>query len=769
MKKLFFAVFLILISAVSYAQVMDESADFYARALKYYESGDNDAARRLLTQVVNMDSANPEVREKAEELLLKCQPKEGSEARIEVSEHNLNFSADGDFKEFNVEASAEWMIVESDPWCQIVESTRNYVKIWCEANPKQVSRSGRIVLSCRGEEAVVLLHQDPGKERKGRVYFRTKPHNTYLEVSNGNSGYSSSPLVFGVGEYSVRVSKEGYESKDTTLVFDAVNDTTRVIDIELVPLFGKIEPVVIDEVGNYMEDVEFKIGRMNIDVFDYANGHSFDDREAIQYYGFYREGVIPLRPGRYELSVSAAGFETFKTSVHVIKGRTQKVNVEMKSILGQLLIKNGKGAEGAEVYIPELKLHASVGDTLTVPVGEYSVVVRKDMHVLDSDPIAAVVEKGRLSEYNARMTRTVEMLISTEGGGERVYMNGTLAKEQNPMHKFVLAEGEEYDLEVKKEGYWHYTRKVKVSKEDTLFDFRNLHMEKVDTLWVDSDDPCMLIELKKLSDPDGVDYALGAETPRLNREKTELYVPYGKYRLILKRKNESKKSRVVAYRGKVNFTPTNDHVFARTWMVPSFAAIRIISAEAILYPKYDQVPDDFLPFPLEAGVFEIPLFKGLSTTIAKGALIYTKNYRPMPKAVSGRNTEVMPALSGPLMNYDFRMGGRFTQIAALNLLVSYNYYLEFEGLLQKYVKDYKSGAFDHFEGHDVFAGLELGTCFKGLNFYVRAGYQYLKGNRVYYYDHKADYLPLEQGAAVVKLGIDIGGRGAKGQNIIRIF
>ena len=32
-----------------------------------------------------------------------------------------------------------------------------------------------------------------------------------------------------------------------------------------------------------------------------------------------------------------------------------------------------------------------------------------------------------------------------------------------------------------------------------------------------------------------------------------------------------------------------------------------------------------------------------------------------------------------------------------------------------------------------------------------------------------DFMPLEQTAFVVNLGIDIGGRGAKGQNILRIF
>ena len=79
-------------------------------------------------------------------------------------------------------------------------------------------------------------------------------------------------------------------------------------------------------------------------------------------------------------------------------------------------------------------------------------------------------------------------------------------------------------------------------------------MEQVDTLWIDSDDPSMLIQLRKKSDPKGQDYALGAKTPTVNRQKTELYVPYGKYRLKLLRDTENKKSRRVAYKGNINFT-----------------------------------------------------------------------------------------------------------------------------------------------------------------------------------------------------------------------
>lgn len=802
MKKLFLMVIFVMTALISSAQVTSESADLYARALKCYENNDKEAARRLLTQVVNMASTNPDVRERAKELLERCQPQAKAAARIDVSEHNLNFAADGDFKEFTVTASGQWRVVETSPWCEVVETTRNYLKLWCQANPRPVSRSGMLVLSCNGVEATVYIHQDPGKEKKGRVYFRTTPHNAYIEVSDGSSGYSSSPLVFGAGEYSVRISKEGYEPKDTTLIFEVAEDTTRVIDVALNPLFGKIAPVIVDEDGNPIENVDFRIGRMPVDIYDYANGHSFDDKETIVYYGFYKEGVIPLNPGGYEINVAADGYQSEKLLVNVCQGETHNIVVQMKSILGNLVIKDGKGSEGAQVYIPELRLRAHVGDTLSIPVGQYQVEVIKENYMLDSGILDVKVEKGLLSEYTARMTRMVEMQISTEGGGERVYVNNTLMKNQEPMHVFSLTEGEEYKVEIRKEGHWRVLKEFKVSQKDTLFDFRNIRMEQVDTLWIDSDDPSMLIQLRKKSDPKGQDYALGAKTPTVNRQKTELYVPYGKYRLKLIRDTESKKSRRVAYKGNINFTERNDHKYIRTWMVPSLAAMRFISAEGMLSPMYDEAPEDFLPFPLKVGFFELPICKGLSTTVLKGSLVYTKDYGRLPHKLQEylnsnyddpygygwapyHYTDMMPAISGPLMNYDFRIGGGLFSHADLSLLVSYTYYLEFENLLRKYFKNYGEGeCFDHFEGHDLFAGVELGTRFKGLNFYLRAGFQYLKGNRLYYYmtaspgaqpeepfvnTFHTDFMPLEQTAFVVNLGIDIGGRGAKGQNILRIF
>lgn len=484
MKRLFVLLAFLLSAAWAHAQQTSESTDLFNKGYEYFINGDKESMKmavELMNQVIDMPSTDPDLRQKAKTIVDKCNEVIGKVV-VKVSASNLNFAADGDFQELNVSVKGAWSVSSSSDWLKVEEKSRNYLKLWCEANPRSVSRSCTLTITSSGESTDIHVHQDPGKEKKGRVYFKTKPHNAYLESSDGSSGYSSSPLVFTPGEYAIRISKEGYESLDTVVSVLEAGDSTRVIDVALKPLFGKLEPVVLAEDGSPVEDVDFRIGRAAVNITDYTNSHSFDDKETIQYYGFYKEGVIPLNPGKYEVTVSADGYRTEVLPVEINSGETTKLEVNLKYIMGRLLVRDGRNAEGATVFIPDLRMKAAVGDTLDVPVGEYQVEIRKKNYELLGDALEAKVDKGRLTVLNARMTRLVPMYVSTEGGGERVFVNDVLMNYQEPEHRFSLTEGEEYKVDVKKDGYWHFVRDFKVSKKDTLFDFRNLQLQTVDTL-----------------------------------------------------------------------------------------------------------------------------------------------------------------------------------------------------------------------------------------------------------------------------------------------
>ena len=806
MKRLFVVMVMLMTALCVYGQTLDQqnrqdqmnaSISLFKQAQDAYEAQDAATARRLFRQIVNMSAAPLELRDKAAsmlDLLGEAKPAvQVAEApEVTCTDGMTAIAPEGDFREMTISSKTAWKITSMPSWVSIEEQTRNYLKIWCAENNTKAYRSGTIVFSASGMDKVVNIEQKPGVEKRGRVFFKTTPHNAFLSASDGSANFSSSPLVFGVGEYVVSVSKDGYQSKDTTIVVTEVMDTTRVVEVELEPLFGKLVPVVLAEDGNIIPDAEIRIGTHRIEMSDIANSHSFDDRTDIGYYNLYKEGAIPLSPGEYDVDINADGYSSVRKHVVIERGKTATMDVTMEFIMSRLLVKNESNADGAAVYIPELDVTGKVGEVMTVPVGKYQVEVRKDGYMLDVGVLNAEVKMGETTELEASMTRMVDMYISTDVGGERVVINGEIMNYQKPEHHFSLIEGEKYSVEVTKNGYWHYEKEFTVTSKDKVFDFRNIEMVKVDTLVLDSDVPNLLIKLTRKGDDSGKDYAEGARTPGLNFNKTELLIPYGKYRIVLEDENESKRTRRTVYRGRLNFTEKTGRKYYSAWMKSGVSTMRFLSFEGTLLPSYASATPDYMPVPLKTHFLDFSLFRGLSTTLlAEGAMIYTAGMEMPENLQEGRFNTVMPAVSPLFTNYDFRIGGGIFQYADISAVVSYSYYLDFDGIAQgfsdKFIKkeENKYGGYldlDYFTGHDVFAGVELGTRLKYFNVYVRAGLQYYKGERYYYcnnsrYDSTDTWItditdvrmPVNQTSFVVTLGFNLGSRDAKGQNILRVF
>ena len=774
MKKLLMILLIVSGTMNLAAQQTDDGVESFERALECFQKGDMGGARVYADKVIASPYTDSYIKEKAQELIAIIIRNENP---IKISTNaSMNISAEGDFREFNVSAPESWTINTGGvPWCKIMERTDAYLKLWFDPNPDNVSRSGDIYIQAGEHRLTIHVHQDQGKVKRGRVYFRTTPHNAFLEVSDGNFGYSSSPLTFEPGEYSVRISKEGYEPTDTTVIVREGQDTTAVVDVVLEPLFGKLKPIVVTSEGETMADFNFRVGRMLVDISDYTNSHSFDDKETIVYYGFYKEGVIPLNPDKYQIIVSADGYQEERLTVEMKAGETTEVRFEMKSITEQLILEDKGNAAGAKVYIPELNIVAEVGDTLNVPIGNYFLQVRKDFYELDgAEYMNVTVAKGQTTVVPVRMIKVVDLYVSTLGNGERVYINGALQRYQEPVHKFKLATGDNYKLDIRKDGFWHMSKELHVGPTDTLFDFRNLKLTPTDTLRLRADEPGLVVSLVRKDTSDMTDYGEENILPQCK----ELNVPYRKYKITLSRTNYTKKNQILAYRGVVNFNGKRDSYTLRTWMKPGLGSTRLLSAEAYLVPGMSPSDKDFLPITIRASLIDIPLTKGLSTSLVEGALVYTKGRRDIP-ANGNVHQSCMPAMSILFTNYDFRVGGGFCQWGDINLLLTYTYYLQFERLILQRIKKYQGTSFDHFEGHDLFFGLELGSRLKAFNMYCRAGLQYLNGDRMHcVYNNSGsvinpkDYmkaLPVNQAAFVVTVGFDLGTKEAKGQNILRIF
>lgn len=793
MKKLLLVLLGSVVVCSMYAQqpsIIGKYEGYYDKAVEANRNGKIDDACRYLKLIID-NSKELEKNKDLKELLKWSKDLYNRIDFLKVSDDKLNISPYGDFKEIIVDTHSAWDCTSSVEWCKIVEKTRNYIKIWCDENPDFVSRTGNIIIS-KGDKSVrIEVEQDPGKEKKGRVYVRTQPHNATL-TTDGYMGYSSSPLVLGIGTHRIKVSKEGYSPKETEIIVQKVADTTIMVDVTLEPLFGKLRPIIIDQHGRPIEQVDFKVGKHFVDIFDYTNSHSFDDSQPIVHYAFYNEGVIPLNPATYEIYVSAKGYQPHTQKVVITPGQTTDVKIVMRSMDGKLAIVDGGNATGARVSIPELMTHAKVGDTINVVQGIWTLNVYKKGYRWDNAQNNVEIIEGKTTEYKVRMTRQADLYVSTPDHKESVYINGEKLKFQESYYSHQLDEGETYKLDIKKDGYWHYVEDITVGKDDVVIDRRNIELEPAATLILSSDET-VNVELKRKGDATGQNYAedkvlLSDIKNKKDAAQQKFYIPKGKYNVTLRRldpNNEMKTRHRIAYEGVVNLNDSLKRRRLRTWLIPNFGSFSVLDIEYNLTHK-SIMSSGKIPLVFKANFLDFPLVKGLSTSIGEGAIVYTRGRTDFPVDYpADAYRDMVPAISLPFMNYDFRIGGGIGQYLDISALMSYTYYLQYDRILSKQNFKNYSPFMDHFEGHDAFIGLELSSRLRGFNMYLRAGLQYLNGDRCYVYGYelrneqgngidwvdKFEMIKMKQTAFVVNVGFNIGHFGVKrkGHNILRVF
>lgn len=781
--------FLILLMAFSvsaiYAQeIVPEYEKEFKEGIEAFDSRNFRLALTKFKKVVNLPETSPTIRQRAKEFLDTCNDNLKKTAsstsksavvktsqtqvkyHLEVSPANHSLPAAGASKEIIVNSNADWSITQKPDWCKVIETSDNYLKVWCDENTSLEAREGEIVIAVlsKGLSKNVHLFQEKGMNRSGLVYFRTVPGNALIEIhDSGIYGISSRAHKLMAGSHEVRVLKDGYETLDTTVVVPVSEDgRTTVIDIALKPEFGILVPeIVTDDIMPEPENVVFRVNRKAIDISNPAEGFSFDDDNGVIYNTLYKGGKIPLLPGLYEITATADGYEDFSAYVEVIKGGNHAFSCEMKCVSGWLTVVDDGNAEGAEVVVEELGISAKVGERFRLPVGDYLVEVRKDGYMLDAGILEVNIADGHESLYKASMTRMVDCVISTDVHGETVYVDGEKVPYQQPHHKISLAEGQAYILEVKKNGYWPYRDSVFVRQSDTLIDLQNINMKPVMPLHIDYDEPNVKISLYAKGDSLKRDYAGVAPS---NSTDTTLYVPFGKYELKMTRRFELIKGRKTAYKGRINFKEEDQKVRIQTWSRANFI---VLGGDYIL-ASGAKGKADALPMTGSAFFGQFKMWNGLSTSILKAtAFDLTGRTLPFEKADAVQPEWTFGA-SGLFLNYDFRLGGGFCNYGDANLLLSYTWYPPFTFALP----------LTHFSGHEAFAGVEVSSRIKIFNVNFKAGVQYLNGRcNCYnapgnsYTDTKDCFTeaPFNHVAFVASVGFSLGGRDAKGRNVLRLW
>lgn len=782
MKRILALVTLLVVTSfvVSAQEIVAEYEQIFKEGIEAFDSRNYKTALSKFRKVVNMPETSPALREQADEFIKTCnkhlvvsssQTAHASSSqtvkatqKFEVSPSNLSIPAAGGTKEITIECNAEWEIMFKPEWCKAIESTDVYLKIWCDENTSLQAREGELVLSAGKEVKSVHLFQEKGTYRSGQVYFRTTPGNATIEIyDSGLYGLSSRAHKLSSGQHEVRVTKDGYVPFDTTIVVPVIEDgRTAVFDIALEPEFGILVPdIVMEDNGRTPPEVSFRINRRLVDLSNPAEGFSFDDDGGVIYNTLYKGGRIPLLPGVYEILAEAEGYEDFRTNVKIMKGETVNLSVDMNYISGWLMVVDDRNAEGAEVIVDEIGFSGALGEKMRIPVGEYLVEVRKEGYMLDDGILEIKIDEGTEIIHKASMTRMVNCLISTDVGGETVFVNGEKVPYQQPMHVIPLAEGQTYEVEVQKKDYWPYTASLTVTKTDTVMNLQNLKLRQVAPLKIRYDEPKLTVSLRSKDASDECEYA--AVTPKEGTDTT-LYVPYGKYELKLMRGFEPLKGRRTAYKGNLNFSEKRNTFRVQTRSRRSFVLLGgdyNLSADKIL-------AEGGLPLSASAYFGQIKLWNGLSTSILR-ASAFNSSAVVLPFENSGTlSPEWVLGASCLMTNFDFRLGGGFCQYGDVAFIMSYAWCPPLTFALP----------LTHFSGHEAFAGVEISSRIPVFNVNLKVGAQYLNGIVNCFDPASGQYTKVSDRFSkcefdnlsfVATLGFTLGGRDSKGRNVLRLW
>ena len=240
----------------------------------------------------------------------------------------------------------------------------------------------------------------------------------------------------------------------------------------------------------------------------------------------------------------------------------------------------------------------------------------------------------------------------------------------------------------------------------------------------------------------------------------------------------------VAYRGSMKYD--NEQIkghYIQSWSQNYFQLLDFnfflpINKQAFAVGE-DQVPFRMLG---NASLFKFKVVKGFSTAALHGSLFTQTNMQEPAKIRVRKSAEdpivdagaigSLPALTFMFLNDELRVGGAVFDYMDVSLVGAYAWYPDF----LKYVIP-----MNHFTGHDLFTGVELSSRLPFGDVKLKAGLQmYLNAKANIYSADLAD-----PGAAtvdkfytqqlkmppmfVLSVGVSLGGKDSKGENIFRIF
>lgn len=784
MKRLILlAVFFLLnmtAASICFSQTVNPD-ELFVSAMELYTKGQYSKAKSQLQMIASMDSATSEMKLKAREIMDKCDKKlavinEEAKKKLDLSTSSLSFAYTGGTAEIKVSANVAWSVYDRPEWCKIVEmsTSSKTVKLSCDPNPVTSPREADIYIGVPGNRKAVHIYQEAGMNTRGAAVFRTVPQNAYVEIDGGRLfGKSGQAFDIDAGTHTVTITKEGYETYNSTFVIKAgMTVDSKTFDINLVPKFGILVPHVTMEESEIIVKPDIWIDNTYIDLTNwgvYSAQRNFDSLEGVMYYNLYKGDNIPLLPKNYKVTLKADGYRDVVRYVDLRKNDTTHLDVQMELIAGYVHFENDGDADSAAVMVNGV-CKGYVGEEIRLPVGRTLIEITKPgfrcpegIKEIDITEDVCLYEK-------VKMVKAVPCRVSTTVGGETVTVDGEKLPYQIGGYEFTLLEGQ-HMMEITREGYWHIVKEFAVERTDTLKSFENLAMEEVHPLSITLDERGLDVKLtSKDRKNDTQDYGIDPQRTSSNKrsETLALNVPYGKYKVEVTRPNYPKSKRM-AYKTTMNFKENKSKKKWQVW--PSSYILGIGGDYNLLYNATPAYETGLSGMYGSAYIGQLRICKGLSTNIIKAAAFSngddTLFPAELPDELREQNKNLF-AMSVVMLNGEFRIGGDICNYADVAAMVSYAWYPQMVTFLP----------LSHMSGHDIFVGVELSSFLPIFNVNVKVGLQNFIGNRNFYAPSATDrsvskesfvIQPYNTTAFVVSVGFSLGGWDAKGKNLIRVF
>ena len=499
--------------------------------------------------------------------------------------------------------------------------------------------------------------------------------------------------------------------------------------------------------------------------------YSYDDDREIDraYYTVHDDGNIPVPPSsKITIIASAEHFQTAQETVIVPANTTREITIELKANAGVLTLSDTGNASDAKVFLDDEYI-GEVRDITRRPIltGDHLITIRKDGYLSTESEYPVFIRKGELVNISVSMIPYAEYVFTSSEPDAQVYVNGLFIG-TTPTKPYLLKDDQPngvYKIEIMKDNFLPVVRKLRPEFHSTEVKTVSVDLIPCSPLTITADEEKMQVTIKNKRNGD---------TTFVNRANlpTVVMLPVRKepYYLELHRAGLSR----TAYRHSLHFDdPAKNKRHYQAWSRSNF---QILGVNYCLNGGTTRTPElspNGYRFLGNINLLNFRLCPGLSTSVLRGtAFLGNQAEWTFPHGgseVPVRNAIALPAISALYINGDFRIGGAIFDYMDVDALVSYAWY---PNILSETFR------FSHVTGHDLFLGLELSSRTPVLNANVRMGMQMFPGltARLYCgtsssafknsYETFAMDIPT---AFVCSVGFTLGGRGSKGNNILRLF